>query len=261
MNWGDDINVYMFELITRKKVIPAAKLLFPHKKYAFIGSVIPACIDRNTTVWGSGCMDFEQPMGKISSTGAIKAVRGPKTREYLLKNGVECPEIYGDPALLLPKVYQPKDKTKKYKMTIIPHHHDWDKPEELKNYLHQYLPDAHVINMTDYKGWTDVIDEIVQSEIVYSSSLHGLITSDAYGIPNAFVELLYHHPKIDKYEDYYMSLQKIGSSKKRMIEPLKGDEMLLHKDELLNSFRPQKIDLQPLINACPLNLYIKNDEK
>ena len=31
MNWGDDINVYVFELLTGKKVIPAAKLFNPIK--------------------------------------------------------------------------------------------------------------------------------------------------------------------------------------------------------------------------------------
>lgn len=205
MNWGDDINVYLFEKLTGKRVIPNEALLFRscHKNYAFIGSILPNAINRKTIVWGSGCMDFSRDIN--CQPKQVLAVRGPKTREYLLRNGIDCPEVYGDPALLLPLVYQPKDKTKKYKVTLIPHHMDFDEPDRLKEVMRDY-PEAHVINMTNYDKWTDVIDEICQSENVFSSSLHGLIVSDAYCIPNVFCEFVHHHSKYDKFEDCFESV-------------------------------------------------------
>lgn len=205
MNWGDDINVYLFEKLSGKLIIPNDALLFrsAHKNYALIGSILPKSINGKSIVWGSGCQDFDQVVHRHPKQ--VLAVRGPKTRAYLLRNGIECPEVYGDPALLLPLVYQPKDKTLKYKMTFIPHHKDIDEPDKLNEVLLHY-PDAHVINMTDYNNWTDVIDEICQSEMVFSSSLHGLIVSDAYGIPNAFCEFVHHHAKYDKFEDYFESV-------------------------------------------------------
>ena len=225
MNWGDDINVYMMERMIGKTVIPSEMLLFRnlHHRYSCIGSVLPSSMNHKTIVWGSGCLNFEQVIHRRQYPKEVKAVRGPLTREFLLKNGIECPVVFGDPALLLPKVYQPVDKTKKYPLTIIPHHHDWDEKDALMDYISKYLPDAHIINMTDYAQWTDVIDEITQSEVVFSSSLHGLIVSDAYGIPNMFSEFTYHHSKYDKYEDYYLSLEKLASHTHTHTHTLRAD--------------------------------------
>ena len=44
--------------------------------------------------------------------------------------------------------------------------------------------EAKVIHMANYKDWHDVIDEINQCQFILSSSLHGLIIADSYGIPN-----------------------------------------------------------------------------
>lgn len=259
MNWGDDINVYVIEKLTQKKVIPAKKLLFGfiHRKYCIIGSLLPKCMNRNTIIWGSGCLNFEQKVKWNNRSKKVHAVRGPLTRNFLLKQRVECPEIYGDPALILPLVYQPSDKTKKYPITIIPHHKDWDDKNALMMYVQKYIPDAHIINMANYAQWTDVIDEIVQSEVVFSSSLHGLIVSDAYGVPNAFAEFNHHHAKYDKYNDYYLSLEKIASRTYQPTSPLSGSDMLRQAEVIKKTYRSLHFDLTPLINACPLELKIK----
>ena len=251
MNWGDDINVYVIEKLTLKKVVPAKKLLFGfvHRKYCVIGSVLPKSMNRNTIVWGSGCMDFEQIVKWYNHPMCVSAVRGPLTRAFLLKHGIECPEIYGDPALLLPRVYQPIDKTKKYSITIIPHHKDWDNPDELEKQIKQHMPQVHVINLTEYNNWTDVIDEIVQSEIVYSSSLHGIIVSDAYGIPNIFAEFIHQHGKYDKYEDYFASVGR------KRVKPISlGDANLMNVTEQINQYHQPSIDTAPLLQVCPFKL-------
>ena len=57
------------------------------------------------------------------------------------------------------------------------------------------------MNTNDYKT---VINEILTSEIVYTSSLHGIILAEAYGVPAVFFRGL---PKYKdfKYLDYYYS--------------------------------------------------------
>jgi len=257
MNWGDDINVYMMERMTGKKVIPSKMLLFRnlHHQYSCIGSILPSYMNSQTVVWGSGCMNFEQMVHKRQYPKKIAAVRGPLTREYLIQHGIECPEIYGDPALLLPRVYKPADKSKKYPLTIIPHHHDWDDIDALMDYIYKYLPDAHIINITNYDQWTDVIDEIVQSEVVFSSSLHGLIVSDAYGVPNMFTEFIYHHPKYDKYEDYYQSLDKLTHDTGRHTHtPVSGMDICHYINHLKTTYVLSRLDLEPLLESCPIRV-------
>lgn len=48
----------------------------------------------------------------------IRAVRGPLTREVFLRLGHKCPEIYGDPGILMPLIYPPPSHPKKNCMTI-----------------------------------------------------------------------------------------------------------------------------------------------
>lgn len=57
------------------------------------------------------------------------------------------------------------------------------------------------MNTDDYK---DVIDQIAQSKLIISSSLHGVILADAYGVPSVWYRGL--GKDIDfKYRDYYGS--------------------------------------------------------
>ena len=57
------------------------------------------------------------------------------------------------------------------------------------------------MNTNDYKM---VISEILASEIVYTSSLHGIILAETYGVPAVFFRGLPHY-KDFKYLDYYHS--------------------------------------------------------
>ena len=76
---------------------------------------------KDNVVWGSGARDAGLPMNGFPKK--ICAVRGKLTREYLQKRGIDCPEIYGDPVLLLPLVYRPVRK-KRHKIGIILHFRD-----------------------------------------------------------------------------------------------------------------------------------------
>ena len=82
----------------------------------------------NSIIWGTGCIDKGMIGEKPSK---VYAVRGPLTREELLKKGIECPEVYGDPALLYPMIYNPKVE-KKYKWGIIPHYIEFESARDRK---------------------------------------------------------------------------------------------------------------------------------
>lgn len=65
----------------------------------------------------------------ITKPNKILSVRGPLTRNRLLKLGINCPESYGDIGLILPYFYYPELK-KKYKLGTIPHYIDKEKFNE-----------------------------------------------------------------------------------------------------------------------------------
>src|SRR5690606_27871931 len=71
--------------------------------YVAIGSIIHHS-SKESIVWGSGIIDKQHPIEKSD----FRAVRGPQTRKFLLDLGYDCPEFYGDPAILLPEYYNPE---------------------------------------------------------------------------------------------------------------------------------------------------------
>ncbi len=245
-NYGDLLSKYLVEKISGKKVKwvhPKKQAWYKINKVNFlaIGSIL-AHSSNDSIVWGSGIIDLKHDIAKAD----FRAVRGPKTRARLLELGFDCPEVYGDPALLLPEYYSPK-VVKKYKVGIIPHYVDY-KEVDSKN---SENPDIKIIDLL-----TDNIEkttrEILECERVVSSSLHGIIVAHAYGIPAAFVEF---SDKIFgdgvKFQDYFLSVSITNASKMIIsdteLNTFEGEnlEFLLPNAEVI---RKRKTDLQ---NSCP----------
>ena len=137
-----------------------------------IGSVLGlTCVD--AVVWGSGTLGSTALSKRYikSSKLDIRAVRGPLTRDFLRSAGKKCPQVYGDPAILMPRIYMPAATDKKYPCTLVLHH-SHTPPADTRG--------AHLLAITteDYKHF---IDEIVASQRVISSSLHGIILAESYG--------------------------------------------------------------------------------
>jgi pyruvyltransferase len=105
--------------------------------------------------------------------------RGPMTRARVLACGGQCPEIYGDPALLMPRIVRPSAK-KHFDVGIVPHYVDHADVE-------RRYPDHRVINVLNSMA-ARVVLAITECERIISSSLHGIIVAHAYGIPAAWVE-------------------------------------------------------------------------
>uniref|UniRef100_A0AB33JQU9 Polysaccharide pyruvyl transferase domain-containing protein n=1 Tax=Prevotella sp. GTC17262 TaxID=3236797 RepID=A0AB33JQU9_9BACT len=213
--------------------------------YALIGSILQSA-NKNTIVWGSGLLFVdsypkEQPK-------KICAVRGPLSRKVLVEHGIACPEVYGDPILLLPKFYQPQVK-QRYKIGIIPHIHD-ENNEILKQYQSVY-PDSILISMKHYGKWQEIVDKIASCDLILSSSLHGLIVSDAYGVPNKWIEFNNQaEDKKFKFLDYFASVRR-KTTRPTIITTVSDLDIVLgqrsEKEEV-------DIDLQPLIESCPFKL-------
>ena len=226
-NFGDELGPYLIGKLSRKEVyripIPRTsfKLLGSYFKGLLTGAYklkvfknvmqslylngnyiisVGSIIDWGSgkrIVWGSGIL-FEN---SHVDNGDFRAVRGKRTRNRLLELGYSCPEVYGDPALLLPLVYKPQIPKSTDKIGLIPHHTQYD-------YFKKYesLFNVKVINLIGDIEF--IIDEIVSCKFVMSTSLHGVIVSQAYDVP----ALWYKFPEISfrgedvKYYDYFSSV-------------------------------------------------------
>jgi autotransporter strand-loop-strand O-heptosyltransferase len=209
-NFGDVISKSIIEFFSDKKVINEhmfqfdyeRKIVFRNGKLISIGSSF-IFSRANDYIWGTGCINstsLGDPPRKIY------AVRGPLTRDVLLKNKIDCPEIYGDPAVLYPQIYHPKvEKTHKY--GIIPHYIDFTDETILKKLESLESLGVKIINITDDEE--TFIENLLSVEFVISSSLHGIIMSDAYGIPN--VKIVLSNKLVGgsfKFKDYFMSVNR-----------------------------------------------------
>lgn len=181
-NYGDLLSKYLVEKISGKQVKwvhPKKQPWYKRKKtnYLAAGSIIHHAT-QDSIVWGSGIIDSKQ---KVTNAD-FRAVRGPRTGDYLVGLGYNCPEVYGDPALLLPQYFNPEIE-KKFKMGVIPHYHDYKLAREMFDANRDIL----IIDLMTLDV-EEVTRQIMSCEKTISSSLHGLIVSHAYGIPSVWVE-------------------------------------------------------------------------
>lgn len=247
-NWGDDINYWFIREIAKAHLINydwSLRTQKQHRPYVMgIGSILTLFPVDNSIIWGTGIIS-EKALIKGRPL-EVRAVRGPLTRQRLLAQGIDCPEIYGDPALLLPLYYKPQAK-KKYSLGIIPHYVDQQNPF-LENLYGK--TDILIIDIKRYGHWLDFIDQICQCEAIVSSSLHGLIISEAYGIPNLWMKLQGSDLTDDfKYHDFFLSIER---DRKAF-----GIDHQVTKDELLmalQEWQQGKIHLKSLLDTCPFEI-------
>lgn len=248
-NWGDELNYYLMQQISGRPIVIyngfwlARHLHFTN--YLCIGTLLDTknYSNTNTIVWGSGVSGQEE---NFIHPKQICSVRGKKTRQYLFKHGVECPAVYGDVALLLPRYYISTCKRKKYKLGLIPHISDLSHP--IMNEIKQTRADILIIDLGHYNKWTDVIDQICSCEMIASSSLHGLIVSDAYKIPNVWLTL---YGKIPggyfKFFDYFSSVERTEKTP-ILLREIKDLSLI---DEAVQSWKIPEIDLEMIWRVCP----------
>ena len=174
-NFGDELSVFITECMLNKKHELQLNKKNTTNNFCAIGSMILACMKyNNVTIWGTGIRTQNDKL-KRHKLSKICAVRGPKTAAYLKKYGYKVPNIYGDPALLLPKFYEPVIISDyKDKIGIVAHLTNVHKYNNLSS-------DMILINPT--WQWQTVVNHIVSCKLILSSSLHGLIVADAYNVP------------------------------------------------------------------------------
>lgn len=245
-NWGDQLPKVLIERFSGKKVVYSTQ----PNKYVTVGSIIDhKTIKAGDIIWGTGCM-WRAPQ-LITKGVKICAVRGPLTRNIALKQGLDCPEIYGDPGLLMRHIYCP-EITSKHKIGLIPHYIDYKHCKHLINISDDLL----LIDITE--GIEEVINAAAQCDIILSSSLHGLILGDSLNKPSAYVRMSNNVCGEDfKFEDYILSTGREFTGCcdwRNTISNLKYPSEDFDKavSKALSSNKID-IDLDKLISSCPFN--------
>ncbi|NGX17016.1 polysaccharide pyruvyl transferase family protein [Wenzhouxiangella sp. XN24] len=238
-NFGDVLNPILINWITNRRVLHTNPAYYDGVYLSAIGSICQRARP-NTIIWGSGFIS--ESAAPLGAPRKIHAVRGPRSRQIFDDLGVSCPEIYGDPALLTPKFYKPPS-TKSHKYGVVPHYTDLTSKfiQECIRY-----PNIKVINPLR-KNPLEVISDIVACEKIASSSLHGLIIGDAYGVETMWIEIgQMLSGGAFKFHDYYES---IGIKGEAPLPVSRAKEI----SALSTDFRvkPINLDLEKLLQAFP----------
>jgi len=246
-NFGDFIGPYLISKITNKPVLNVR--LFQHSGIMAVGSIAHMVDRKNMVMWGSGLMypltdekirDFKRYNPEILS------VRGMETAKLLLEAGIDVPNhsFYGDPALIMPLFYKPSVSSPK-KIGICPHY--VHKPYFLKNIFIK-----NSLKIIDVQQDVEtVVDSISSSSVCISTSLHGLIIAQAYGIPWVWLEIS-DNPlfgKDFKFKDFFSTLNKSQVSHVRVsLEEVKSldYDMIAEKATLPDKLYNEDLILESL---------------
>ncbi|MGO1354574.1 polysaccharide pyruvyl transferase family protein [Brachybacterium tyrofermentans] len=198
LNFGDELTPPLVERLTGRRVTWASPATCD---LVGAGSVIQMVLRRQGTnqprLWGCGFIR-EGEADEARARLDVLAVRGTSSLARV-DNISPRPIALGDPGILAPALLD-RTPRKKYVLGMIPHYRDASSPA-----VEQIRSLGASVRIIDV-GWTpeEVATEIASCDAIISSSLHGLIFSDALGVPNAHIPLggkltggLY------KFHDYY----------------------------------------------------------
>jgi len=240
-NFGDDISPIILEMLTGQEVVKSTE----EDSLCSIGSIAFQNFPSPMQFWGSGAIDNNQGSSQIRNH-KFHAVRGPQTRRRIIQAGGDCPEIYGDPGAVLPLLFDKESfgNGKKYEFGILPHYVDFDRVSTFAS-----CSDDNV-NLIDIRsGHMNVIEGILSCDKLVTSSLHGLIVGEAYGVPTAFVEFgtkLF--GRLFKFRDYFQSTNR----ELEYEEHFSGNDFDFKKIEnLLSRIHKPDFDLRKFINSFP----------
>ncbi|MDO7836017.1 polysaccharide pyruvyl transferase family protein [Sphingobium sp. HBC34] len=200
LNWGDALSPVMVALMSG---LPIRRV--PTKSQSVrLGAVgtIGHGFDNGTIFfWGTGSSQWKNPSAPVAdrvpfqfSAGTkvhVTATRGRMSKR-LLGGGPDTP--YGDPVWLLPRFYKPEVK-KTHELGVILHLSELDgralDAGAAESVIRARVPESlrssiriiNTLTRIDAEGLKDKTDEILSCKRIVSTSLHGMVVAESYGIP------------------------------------------------------------------------------
>jgi pyruvyltransferase len=191
VNFGDHLSQVLVGQILAQHQLSRDDQVADQARLLAIGSVLHYA-RTGDHIWGTGWNGKIPEKDFTAESLQVHAVRGPLTREFLQARGIQVPEIYGDPALLVPYLFKDRFRaTSTTDYVVVPNLHD----------LALCLDQPNLVS--PLWGWNRVVEQILSAKLVLASSLHGLIIAEAYGIPARYLRLS-ETENLFKYKDYYL---------------------------------------------------------
>ena len=169
-NFGDLLGPWIVRRIVETELLGASA--DPTQRLLTVGSIGEKAVEGDV-LWGSGLIRDPAETGRhLPRTIDVRAVRGPLTAACLRRSGITATSVYGDPAALVPLLWRDEELgiTRRSAGTVmLPHYRSdavWPRP-------HLRARGSHLTR----------IRAIASAELVISSSLHGIILAEAYGVP------------------------------------------------------------------------------
>lgn len=181
-NFGDELSLPLLERLFEVKPIPvpmqmaellaAGSILDAYGRARLPRRILVQMLSRRDPlhVWGSGFM-LEQSSSKWPRALEVHAVRGEMSAARI--SGFSG--AIGDPGILVSRIVH-KPTVPAASVCLVPHFVDEEHVNALELPPHWSIihPDGDPL---------EVIAKIASAELIVSSSLHGLIVADSFGIP------------------------------------------------------------------------------
>lgn len=235
INFGDQLAEVIVDSVLMSRGRLRSEEVRRPARLLSVGSVLHFARSGDT-VWGTGVNGKIVEEHHRFEALDVRAVRGPLTADFLRGRGIAVPEVYGDPALLIPRLLPGRFvPTGKEGPIFVPNLND------LPHVASLALP---IPMVSPLRGWNHVISRIVASRFVLASSLHGLIIAEAYGVPARYVRLT-ERETLFKYQDYHAGTGRTDLTFATSIE--QGLEM--------GGMPGISVSFDPLLDAFPHDLW------
>lgn len=148
-------------------------------------------IDHKKSPTEQGLADYQKP---AKTNFHVHAVRGAFTAQVLKSQAIKVPLVYGDPVWFLPSIIQPAAE-KQYELGIVVHLSELAERSlsasvnasilryQIPKSLQKNIRIITTLTEPSFAALEERVQEITSCKRIVSTSLHGLVISETYGIP------------------------------------------------------------------------------
>ena len=242
-----------------------------------VGTIVSELRNGTLHVWGTGLDARRRAFGNRTAGFAaaprtdyvIHAVRGPRSRQVLLQAGLHAPPIYGDGSQFMPRLL-PDRVEKRHELGVVVHLSELAEAALGATPPHPRYAGGEAdgvriistLHEPSLAGFRAKLEELLACRRIVSTSLHGKLLADAYGIPNLYfpycprgeggLELALDDEEVDhRFADYYaVSLRRLPAYAQPPEGTTRWDRVIAAVDRLWQPFRHPHAAM--LLEAFPI---------